>query len=148
MHTGYTNLTVRSTTLKNRTDSRTNEEGEQTEREESAGHPKEPNGLLRSVWNRGFESDLGGFRQVAFELVGHLHCAVAVRLPESALSSPLKAMSGNSVVNPYWLSPVQVVQKGETQDPHPTLVPLLLPSGLQFLTLMVPSAPSPTICKA
>lgn len=146
MHAGYTNLTVRSTTLKNQTDSRTKEEGVQTEREESSGHPKEPNGLLRSVWNRGFESDLGGFRQAAFELVGHLHHAVAIRLPESALSSPLKAMSGNFVV--YWLSPVQVVQKGETQDPHPTLVPLLLPSGLQFLTLMVPSAPSPTICKA
>lgn len=60
--------------------------------------------------------------QVTFELAGHLHHAVAIRLPESVLSSPLKATTGNFAVNPYYLPPVQIVQKGEAQDPHLTLV--------------------------
>lgn len=104
--------------------------------------------MLSSVWNRGVESDPRGFGQATFELTGHSHHAIAIRLPESALSSPLRATSGNSAVNPYWLPPVQIVQKREAQDPYPTLVHLLLPSGPQFLTLMVPRAPSPTIRKA
>lgn len=145
MCASHTTLTVRSSISNNQSDSGRNAEGEQTE--QRAESPKESNGLLSSIWNRGVESDLGGFRQVTFELAGHLPCAVVIKLPESVLSSSLKATSGNFTVNLCWLSPVQVVQK-EAQDPHPTVVPLLLPSGSQFLTLIVPSIPSPTIRKA
>lgn len=78
--------------------------------------PKEPNGLLGLVWNRA-----KGFAKVRFES-GHLQ-HVAIRPLEWVLSFTLKTVSGNFSVNPYWLPPVQFVQKRKVQDPHPTLVP-------------------------
>lgn len=93
------------------------------------------------------QSNSKGFDKVRFEPAGHLQ-HVAIRSLEGVLSFTLKTVSGNFAVNPYWLPPVQFMQKGKVQDPHPTLVPLPLLSGPLFLTLMVPRAPSPMTRKA
>lgn len=64
------------------------------------------------------QSNPRGFVKVIFKLAGHLQHA-AIRPLESVLSFKLKTVSGNFAVNPYWLPPVQIVQKGKVQDPIP-----------------------------